>query len=335
VNDPTLFFCPRCRGRPTPEPRCPRCGGARFDAGDADFLGSLFEPERERRRRFSHLLGLIMTVGAYYASLDLAASGGPPLFALGPVLPWLGFSFVARGILFLARSPTEVQLEWRGGRGRRRRLRQIGLRLLTGPVVPVAGVTFVFSSALLILDEAGLNGYARQTFAVRDGAGWAGHLTAALTHSDWTHLYGNLLGLALAGSLVDLRLGRLAALVVLVGGSLTGTWVYDTWFRGDGEVGMGLSAGIYALVGALAAAAPRASLPAAPLFGVPFDYARVPMPMFVGLVVLAGDAIALLEQRPVGVSAHLGGLAFGLLLGRLLRDRLTPHSHFWTLAPYT
>jgi rhomboid protease GluP len=153
---------------------------------------------------------------------------------------------------------------------------------------------------------------------VRDGE-WFRLVTASLLHENARHLVGNALVLLLVGGILEPLIGSRQFLLVLLA-SCVASQVVSAWVGlhyGDYVYAIGISGGLYGLVGALAAVTLR--------FGtaLPGGY-RLPMRAWAYFAVSV--LVLPFFVRRVDHAAHIGGFACGLLLGLvLLRDRARLH----------
>jgi rhomboid protease GluP len=171
----------------------------------------------------------------------------------------------------------------------------------------VLGVVVAVSAVALLLPEDDLLlRLAKDDAAIRAGEWWR-LLTAGLVHGGAVHLAMNAWVLSSLGGFVERLLGPRRMLAVLWGGVLTGSLVSFATRRG---VSVGISGGLFALVGALLVVGlrHRRSLPP------PARRMLVRAPVEI-IVLNAGLGFAL---PMIDNAAHLGGLAGGVLLGLAL-----------------
>ena len=150
---------------------------------------------------------------------------------------------------------------------------------------------------------------AKDNDAIRRGEVWR-LLTAGLVHGGAVHLLLNASVLANVGRIVERLLGGPRMLAVLWGGVLAGSLAS---FATNPQPSVGISGGLFALVGALLVVGlrhRRALPPPARRMLV-----RAPIEIIV-LNVALGLALPIIDN-----SAHLGGLAGGVLLGAVLGVR--------------
>ncbi len=173
----------------------------------------------------------------------------------------------------------------------------------------LAVVVAVSGAALLLPEDDLLLRLAKDNDAIRRGEVWR-LLTAGLVHGGAVHLLLNASVLANVGRIVERLLGGPRMLAVLWGGVLAGSLAS---FATNPQPSVGISGGLFALVGALLVVGlrhRRALPPPARRMLV-----RAPIEIIV-LNVALGLALPIIDN-----SAHLGGLAGGVLLGAVLGVR--------------
>jgi rhomboid protease GluP len=170
-------------------------------------------------------------------------------------------------------------------------------------------VVAVSAAAMLLPPELLLDRLAKDTDAIRAGEVWR-LLTAGLVHGGALHLFMNAAVLSNVGAMAERMLGPRRMLAVLWGGVLAGSLASVAANPGRS---VGISGGLFALVGALLALGlrhRRALPPPARRMLV-----RAPVEVIV-LNVALGLALPIIDN-----AAHLGGLAGGFLLGVALGVR--------------
>jgi membrane associated rhomboid family serine protease len=181
---------------------------------------------------------------------------------------------------------------------------------LAGPTPATRGVlgvvVAVSLAAMFLPEEALLDRLAKDNDAIRAGQWWR-LLTPALVHGGAFHLFMNAAVLSNVGGVVERLLGAGRMLLVLWGGVAAGSLAS---FATNPHPSVGISGGLFALVGALLAVGlrhRRALPPPARRMLV-----RAPVEIIV-LNVALGLALPIIDN-----AAHLGGLAAGVLLGAAL-----------------
>ncbi|HEX9307720.1 MAG TPA: rhomboid family intramembrane serine protease [Anaeromyxobacter sp.] len=175
--------------------------------------------------------------------------------------------------------------------------------------------------AFLLPDDVLLMRLAKDNDAIRRGEVWR-LLTAGLVHGGAVHLFMNAAVLSNVGGVVERLLGGRRMLAVLWGGVLTGSLAS---FATNPHPSVGISGGLFALVGALLAVGlrHRRTLPAPARRML----VRAPIEIIV-LNVALGLALPIIDN-----AAHLGGLAGGILLGLALGVRPEVRGAFRAAPP--
>jgi len=154
-----------------------------------------------------------------------------------------------------------------------------------------------------------------------------GIVTSIFLHGGWLHILGNMLYLWIFGNNVEDRLGRVGFLVFyLVGGivaALAQVWIdpHST------QPLVGASGAIAAALGAYIVLFPGARILSLVFLGFFYQLLNVPallilgfwfvLQLISGFGSLGGDT----AQGGVAFFAHIGGFAFGMVIGALLRVR--------------
>lgn len=182
---------------------------------------------------------------------------------------------------------------------------------------PAHGLPLLFPPAALLLVTTlqvacFLTGASGLGIHVPSGPEWpAQSITALLAHADATHLFSNMASQIALGSLTEGLHGSARFVVVYLGGGALGAASFRAAWRATDGVGkhtmVGASPAIYALVGAQAA-------------HVILNWKEVPLRR-TWLAAVAATAVVdvtLYFTAPlshVAYSSHLGGAAFGALIG--------------------
>lgn len=151
-------------------------------------------------------------------------------------------------------------------------------------------------------------------------------VTAQFLHADLIHIVGNMFILVLAGMPLEDRLGRGRFLLVYLGSGVTAVVLHVLWVQYATDAPLtipvvGASGAVFGILGALAAAYPRAEIPMFLLILIP----RVPA-FIVAIVYAFVEGVALLGGLQTGVAnaAHIGGALGGAILGPLLKPPPQP-----------
>jgi rhomboid protease GluP len=170
----------------------------------------------------------------------------------------------------------------------------------------LAVVVPISIAALLLPPDVLLDRLAKDNAAIRAGEWWR-LLTAGLVHGSLLHLAMNGIFLLDLGRIVEQLFGPRRMLAVLWGGVAAGAFAS---FVANPSPSVGISGGLFALVGALLAQGLRHWRRLAP--GARRLFLRGPIEIVV-LNVGMGLALPYIDN-----AGHLGGLAGGLALGGLL-----------------
>jgi membrane associated rhomboid family serine protease len=133
-------------------------------------------------------------------------------------------------------------------------------------------------------------------------------ITSIFLHGSFEHLFYNMFALALFGSILEKIIGGKKFLIIFfVSGVISG--IGSVFFY---TASIGASGAIFGILGTLGALRPRMTV----------YVSYVPMPMAVAVILWAiGDLIGLFAPSNIANAAHLFGLAFGLVVGLLLKEK--------------
>ncbi|MGI8606502.1 MAG: rhomboid family intramembrane serine protease [Gaiellaceae bacterium] len=203
---------------------------------------------------------------------------------------------------------------------------------------PVVTVTLIVVNALVWIfyehaGGAGIQGavdeLAYHPCEVEDSCAQVGEdwpltaITSMFMHASWAHIVGNMLFLWIFGNNVEDTLGRVRFLVFYLLGGVTATaaQTFVTLQYGSAEEGLipnlGASGAIAAVLGAYFVLVPRGKVLT---FVPPFFFFPIPAFIFLGIYfvyqLLVGGVSFVHPESGGGVAyfAHLGGIAFGLLV---------------------
>jgi len=139
-------------------------------------------------------------------------------------------------------------------------------------------------------------------------------VTNMFVHSDFGHIFFNMLGLYFLGRTLMMLTGSKKFLLVYFIGGLAGNVLYLLLNSSSVIPVVGASGAVYAIAGALVIMVPRMRIA---LWGI------IPMPLWVFVIIF----LVILSLPPfvsisVAWQAHLGGLAVGLIAGYIFKRRL-------------
>lgn len=195
---------------------------------------------------------------------------------------------------------------------------------------PIATVTIIAVNVIVFLLElAGGQQFVLQWSAIPAQI-VAGHrlptlFTAMFMHASWSHIIGNMIFLwAFGPEMEDVMGPRRYALFYLLGGivSVGAEVVADP---GSTVPNLRASGAIAAIMGAFLVTYPRDRIRTILFFGIFFRVAFIPAALLIGLwfltQLLEFGVVAHVQSGGVAYMAHIGGLIFGALTGRLFEDR--------------
>lgn len=140
---------------------------------------------------------------------------------------------------------------------------------------------------------------------------------SALAHADVTHLLGNLVFLAGAGSVIERRLGAVRLFALLLLSAIAAGLGHV--LAGETSLVIGASGAVAGVIGAQLAVAPQEEVPVLNLLMLPRPVLRVPAWLPVAVWAAVQAWVLLSGDREVAVYSHLGGFAAGVVLGALAR----------------
>jgi len=133
-------------------------------------------------------------------------------------------------------------------------------------------------------------------------------ITAIFLHGSLSHLIFNLFALAFFGLILEKFIGSNKFLIIFFISGILANIISVNFYNSS----LGASGAIFGIIGALTIKKPLMTVWAFSL----------PMPMFLASILWAtGDLIGIFNPSGVGNIAHLSGLAFGLILGAILKSK--------------
>jgi membrane associated rhomboid family serine protease len=134
-------------------------------------------------------------------------------------------------------------------------------------------------------------------------------LTNMFTHTEFWHIFGNMLTLYFFGRVVYKIMGTGRFIIVYLVGGLVGNLLY-LWLGNPLSIAIGASGAVYALAGTLVVLMPKMKV---------FMWFVIPLPLWVVVLVFF---VAWSFIPGVAWQAHIGGLAVGLIAGWLYRRQM-------------
>jgi Uncharacterized membrane protein (homolog of Drosophila rhomboid) len=151
-------------------------------------------------------------------------------------------------------------------------------------------------------------------------------LTSQFLHAGWLHLLGNLLYLWIFGNNVEDRLGRAGFLLFYLTGGVLAGLAQVAIAPGSTVPTIGASGAIAATLGAYLVLYPRARVTSLIFLGFFYQLVRIPAAIVLGLwfllqLVNGIGSLGPVQDGGVAFFAHIGGFAFGAVVGWLIRRR--------------
>jgi membrane associated rhomboid family serine protease len=152
-----------------------------------------------------------------------------------------------------------------------------------------------------------------------------GIVTSIFLHGGWLHILGNMLYLWIFGNNVEDRLGRLGFLLFYLVGGIVAALAQVVIDPSSSAPLVGASGAIAAALGAYLILFPGARILSLVFLGFFYQLLNVPALIILGfwfvLQLISGFASFGVDSAQGGVAffAHIGGFAFGMVIGALLR----------------
>ena len=199
-----------------------------------------------------------------------------------------------------------------------------GLPVLTAAIIVLNAAIFAIE---LARGDDFVFRYALTPADVVAGHNWTSMLTATFLHGGWMHIFGNTVFLWLFGAVLESEIGHLKYAALYLAGGVFASLAEIAADPGSMIPSVGASGAICAVMGAYLVAW-RATV-ASRVFVFPFSLRMRIIPAVV-LIVLFSAGFG--TDNPLGESvaytAHIGGLLFGAVTGKLLLRRSPPISDF-------
>jgi membrane associated rhomboid family serine protease len=205
----------------------------------------------------------------------------------------------------------------------------------SGPALGTWGL--LIANALVFLYEAALSPGALEAFIVdygvipREivaGVDWHTLLTSMFLHGGWLHLIGNMLFLYVFSNNIEAALGTPGHLAFYLAGGLAASGAQILSDPSSPIPSVGASGAIAAVLGAYVMLFPRSRVKLLVFTGYSMGVTRASAIVFLGIwavtQLLSGVAslgVATAQTGGVAWWAHIGGFAFGLLVGWLMAGR--------------
>ena len=136
-------------------------------------------------------------------------------------------------------------------------------------------------------------------------------LTSAFLHADFSHLFFNMFSLFLFGTYLESRIGKSKFFTIYLLSAFFGSLAYWLVSPTSTTPALGASAAIFGIIGCLAILHPGL------LVWIGFPVPLILAAMIWGIISFVGIFV----PSHIAHHAHLGGLAFGILAGILLRRK--------------
>jgi len=157
-------------------------------------------------------------------------------------------------------------------------------------------------------------------------------LTAMFMHGGWIHILGNMLYLYVFGPEIEDVMGPISYLVFYLLGGLVASLAQVYADPGSTIPNLGASGAIAAVMGAFLITFPRDRIRTVLAMGWFIQITALPAVLLIGVWFLLQllnqfGALVAMDTSGVAYMAHIGGFAFGLLLGRVfeIRRRRQPY----------
>ena len=150
-------------------------------------------------------------------------------------------------------------------------------------------------------------------------------LTSMFMHASWSHIIGNMIFLWAFGPEIEDAMGRLRYVAFYLLGGVVATYAQVLVDPASTVPGLGASGAIAAVMGAFLVTYPRDKIRTVLFFGWFFRVTFIPAALLIGLwfviQLFSFGAVADVQSGGVAYAAHIGGIVFGAVAGRLFEDR--------------
>ena len=167
--------------------------------------------------------------------------------------------------------------------------------------------------------------YAATPSLIERGENLLSLLTSMFLHGGWMHLIGNMLFLWIFGDNIEAALGHIGYIIFYIAGGLAGSIAHVITNLGDPTPSLGASGAISACMGAYIMMFPTSRIRTFIPLGFFFTTMRVSAWVFIGVWIIfqVFNSTVAVEGEGGGVAwwAHIGGFAFGLIIGLVFRGK--------------
>jgi len=194
-------------------------------------------------------------------------------------------------------------------------------------MAPVATIGIIAANVLVFLLEIIQGGTFVERWAAVPANIAAGHdlitlFTSMFLHASWSHILGNMVFLWAFGPEIEDQMGSLRYVAFYAVGGMVAMIVEIAAAPSVTIPGLGASGAIAAVMGAFLVTFPRDRIRTIIFFGFFARIALVPAAVLIGFwfllqLVEVGTVAGAEAQGGVAYFAHIGGLIFGAVLGRL------------------
>jgi membrane associated rhomboid family serine protease len=201
-------------------------------------------------------------------------------------------------------------------------------RPLRFPIVSalIVGVNVVVFLLELVGGNAFFERWALVPADIVSGRNWITILTSMFMHAGWVHILGNMAFFWAYAPEIEDVMGSMRYLIFYLLGGLAATIAQVAIVPRSTVPSVGASGAIAAVMGAFLVTFPRDRIRTLLLLGWFSRITLIPAILLVGLWFLTQllsevGALATTQSGGVAYMAHIGGFAFGMILGRLFETR--------------
>ena len=193
----------------------------------------------------------------------------------------------------------------------------------------VTAVIILLNGLVFILELQGGEPFVTRWSAVPAdifaGHHWITLLTLMFMHASWSHIIGNMLFLWVFGPEIEDAMGPLRYALFYVVGGVVAMLAQVAVSPTSTVPSLGASGAIAAVMGAFLVTYPRDRIKALLVIFVFVRVTFIPAALLIGVwflmqLVSVGSVVTTAQTGGVAYLAHIGGMVFGALTGRLLED---------------